>query len=375
MIQVSSDIKEIKAYVPGKPIEELERELGLTGSIKLASNENPLGPSQSALVAIRSQLKQIGRYPNGGGHQLKQALADQWKVSSEQVLLGNGSNEIIELLVRTFLVPGDEVVMAVPSFSLYGLMVQGAQGKIVRIPLREDKHDLAKMAEAVTPKTKLIFICNPNNPTGTIVHHEVVRTFLSTLPNHVLVVFDEAYAEYVTDPAFPLSIALLNEGAPIIMLRTFSKIYGLAGLRIGYGISHPALIAHMNKVRQPFNTNLPAQAGALAALADERHFSRSRSVNQEGMAYLTRQFENMGILYTPTQANFIYFKVPENTPEIGAKIQRALLEQGVIIRHFDDGALRVSIGLQKENRRFIRALKKALLLLESRPSFDEGGLA
>lgn len=372
MIDVSPDIVQIKAYVPGKPIEELERELGLSGSIKLASNENPLGPPQSALVAIRSQLKQIGRYPNGGGIHLKNALADKWQVSPEQVMLGNGSNEIIELLVRTFLLPGDEVVMASPSFSLYDLMVQSVHGKIIRIPLRNDQHDLEAMTKAVTEKTKLIFICNPNNPTGTIVHHEAVKTFLSTLPNHVLVIFDEAYAEYVTDPAYPLSLTFLSEGAQIIMLRTFSKIYGLAGLRIGYGISHPELIAYMNRVRQPFNTSLPAQAGALAALTDEPHFERSLHVNQEGMLYLTRQFENMGIHYTPTQANFIYFKVSKHTPEIGAKIQRALLEQGVIIRHFPSGELRVSIGLQKENRRFIRSLKKTLSLLKETSSLESG---
>jgi len=363
MIKVSPDITRIKAYVPGKPIEELERELGLTDSIKLASNENPIGPARSALVAIRSQLKQIGRYPNGGGHQLKVALSDKWKVRPEQILLGNGSNEIIELLVRTFLLPGDEVVMAEPSFSLYDLMVQSAHATVIRVPLCDDKHDLKKMSEAVTPKTKLIFICNPNNPTGTIVHHEAVKTFLAALPAHVLVVFDEAYAEYATDPAFPMSTALLSDGASIMILRTFSKIYGLAGLRIGYGISHPELIDYMNRVRQPFNTSMPAQVAALAALNDEAHFARSRRINQDGKAYLTGQFDNMGITYTPSQANFVYFKIPENTPEIGAKIQKLLLEQGVIIRHFPNGALRVTVGLQKENRRFIRSLKKAFSLL------------
>lgn len=368
MIKVSPDISEIKPYVPGKPIEELERELGLSGSIKLASNENPIGPARSALVAIRRQLKQIGRYPNGGGHQLKEALADKWKVRPEQVLLGNGSNEIIGLLVRTFLLPGDEAVLAAPSFSLYGLMVQGAHGKVIRVPLCGDKHDLKKMSEAVTTKTKLIFICNPNNPTGTIVHHEAVKTFLSTLPEHVLVVFDEAYAEYATDPAFPISTTFLNADPSVIILRTFSKIYGLAGLRIGYGISHPELIDLMNRVRQPFNTNLPAQVAALAALEDEAHFARSRRINQDGKTYLTAQFENMSITYTPSQTNFIYFKTPGSTPETGAKIQKALLAQGVIIRHFQNGALRVTVGLQKENRRFIRSLKKVL------SSLNRGGL-
>ncbi len=368
MIKISPDISQIKAYVPGKPIEELERELGLSGSIKLASNENPIGPSRSALVAIRKQLKQIGRYPNGEGHQLKEALSDKWKVRPEQVLLGNGSNEIIELLVRTFLLPGDEVVMAAPSFSLYELIVQSAHGKVIRIPLCDDKHDLKNMAQAVTEKTRLIFICNPNNPTGTIVHHEAVKTFLSALPKHVLVVFDEAYAEYATDPAYPMSTTLLNDDACIMILRTFSKIYGLAGLRIGYGIGHPELIDSMNRVRQPFNTNLLAQAAALAALSDEQHFARSRRINQDGKAYLTGQFENMGIAYIPSQTNFIYFKTPENTPEIGEKIQQILLEQGVIIRHFPSGALRVTVGLQKENRRFIRSLKKAL------SSLNQGGL-
>ena len=360
MIRVSRDISGITPYIPGKPLAELERELGISGSIKLASNENPLGASQKAMTAIRAGLKEIRRYPDGAAFQLKEALSEQWKVAQEQVLIGNGSNEVIELLVRTFILPGDEAVMAHPSFSLYRLMIQAGHGQVVSVPLKEGRHDLDKMAEAVTAKTKLIFICNPNNPTGTIVSHAAVEQFLSQMPAHVLVVFDEAYAEYVCDPDYPQSMTLLKGGAPLIALRTFSKIYGLAGLRIGYGISHPEIIAYMNRVRQPFNVNLPAQQGALAALLDEAHVRRSREVNQKGKVYLYRQLQQMGISYFRSEANFIYFHLGEKGSTIGERVQKELLKKGVIIRYLGESHLRVTIGRSGENRRFIAALKAVL---------------
>ncbi|MFQ5781131.1 MAG: pyridoxal phosphate-dependent aminotransferase, partial [Nitrospiria bacterium] len=259
MIKVHPDIAGITPYIPGKPIEELERELGIEGSIKLASNENPVGASRKAMTAIRSGLKKIRYYPDGAATALKEALAEKWKVAPAQVMIGNGSNEIIELLVRTFIFPGDEAVMARPSFSLYALMVTAGHGKPVQIPLKYGRHDLSGMAKAVTGKTRLIFVCNPNNPTGTIVRQEEVRRFFSRIPKKVLIVFDEAYAEYTTDPAFPDSVQFLRERGSMIMLRTFSKLYGLAGLRIGYGISRPEVVDYLNRVRQPFNANLPAQ--------------------------------------------------------------------------------------------------------------------
>ncbi|VAX31886.1 Biosynthetic Aromatic amino acid aminotransferase beta [hydrothermal vent metagenome] len=357
MIKVSKDISQIKPYSPGKPISELERELGIMDSIKLASNENPLGPSKKALHAIRKALKEVGRYPDGAGFSLKDALASYYKVEQNQIVLGNGSNEIIELLIRTFVMPGDEVVIAHPSFSVYRLIVQAGHGKSVEVPLIEGVHDLQGMAKAITKKTKLVFVCNPNNPTGTIVGKSEVDAFLSEIPKNVLVVFDEAYAEYVTDENYPDSFSLLRKGAPIILLRTFSKIYGLAGLRIGYGISHPKIIDYLNRVRQPFNSNLPAQVGALAALSDEGHFQDSRTMNEKGKRYLSRQFDLMGLSYFPSQANFIYFYLQGKSSPTGAQIQDALLKQGVIIRHLGGSSLRVTIGRQHENKRFINALR------------------
>ena len=359
-IKVSPDIAGIIPYPPGKPMEELEREWGIQKSIKLASNENPLGPSLKATAAIRAVLKKLQRYPDGAGYYLKEALAEKWKVLPAQVMIGNGSNEIIELLVRTFILPGDEAVMARPSFSLYHLMITAGHGRSIQVPLKEGRHDLAAMAKAVTAKTKLVFVCNPNNPTGTIVRKEEIARFFSRLPKRVLVVVDEAYAEYATDPQFPQTIELLREGFPLVMLRTFSKIYGLAGLRIGYGVSRPEVVDYVNRVRQPFNTSLPAQQAALAALSDEAHVSRSLEVNREGKAYLYRQFDGMEISYLPSETNFVYFKLNGRDQTIGKKIYTALLQKGVIVRHFEGTQFRVTIGLPKENRRFIQSLKEVL---------------
>lgn len=360
MMKVSPDIANIAPYVPGKPVSELERELGLTGSIKMASNENPLGASKKALQAIHDELGEMQRYPDGSGYALKQALSNLWDIPAAQVILGNGSNEIIELLSRTFILPGDEVIMAKPSFSLYRLMIQSAHGRPVQVPLKNGRHDLVLIEKAVTSKTRLIFICNPNNPTGTIVHQSEVRSFLSSLPKEILVIFDEAYAEYVGDSNFPESVQLLKEGASLIMLRTFSKIYGLAGLRIGYGIGHPDVIDYMNRVRQPFNTSSPAQQGALAALSDEAHLKQSQKINRTGKTYLMREFDVLGLSYFPSEANFIYFNCNAEDDSVGEKIQKALLKKGVIIRHLGGPFLRVTIGLPGENRRFIKALKEVI---------------
>jgi histidinol-phosphate aminotransferase len=364
MMKVSADIAGITPYPPGKPMEELEREWGVRKSIKLASNENPLGPSRKATAAVRAGLRKVQRYPDGAGYYLKEALAEKWKVPSTQVMIGNGSNEIIELLVRTFLLPGDEAVMARPSFSLYHLMITAGHGQSIQIPLKNGRHDLQAMAKGVTPKTRLMFICNPNNPTGTIVRRDEMTRFLSRLPKRVLVIVDEAYAEYATDPQFPQTLESLKGGVSLVMLRTFSKIYGLAGLRIGYGISHPEVVDYVNRVRQPFNTNMPAQQAALAALSDEAHVSKSLKVNREGKAYLYAQFGAMDISYLPSETNFIYFNLNpydlKADPRVGKEIYTALLRKGVIIRHFEGMQFRVTIGLPKENRRFIQSLKEVL---------------
>jgi len=359
-IPVSADIAGLAPYVPGKPIAALEGELGITGAIKLASNENPLGPSKAAVAAIRAGLRQIFRYPDGAGCDLVAALADRWKVPASQVMIGNGSNEIIELLVRVFLLPGDEVVMARPTFSLYRLMVTAGHGTPVEVPLTNDRHDLPRMLKAITPKTRLIFICNPNNPTGMIVHEAEVARFMARVPKRVLVIFDEAYAEYATAADFPQSIVRARSAGNVILLRTFSKLYGLAGLRIGYGIGPPEVIDLLSRVRQPFSTNTLAQQAARAALSDDAHVARSLAVNRTGMGYLTRAFDAMGITHLLSQANFICFRLGDPDPRYGRKIFEALLREGVILRHIEGNLLRVTVGLPRENRRFIRALQTVI---------------
>jgi len=363
MLKISADIQNIPPYLPGKPIEELEREEGIVGAIKLASNENPLGASPKATAALRNSLQGMYRYPDGGCYYLKHALSDRWKVTPGQIVIGNGSNEIIELIVRTLILPGDEAVMAHPSFSLYSIMVQAGHGKTIRVPLRDGCHDLVRMAQAVTSKTKLIFICNPNNPTGTIVRKQEVELFLNRLPHHLLVVFDEAYAEYVTDPDFPSTIDYIRKEIPrkpaIMTLRTFSKIYGLAGLRVGYGLSRPDLIDSLNRVRQPFNVSFPAQQAALAALSDENHVAKSLKTNREGMNDLTRAFNRLGMTFLPSQANFVYFGM--KSAVVAKGVYMSLLEKGVIIRYFQDKFLRVTIGKPSEMSRFIQALEEVLL--------------
>jgi histidinol-phosphate aminotransferase len=356
MIPVAEHIRTISPYVPGKPIEELERELGISGSIKLASNENPLGPSPKAVMAIKKAVDGLNRYPDGSGFYLSQALARQLGVDLGQVLLGNGSNELIELAVRTFVQPGDEVVSADPSFVVYRMITQAASGTNVIVPCKDMTHDLDAMADAITPRTKIVFIANPNNPTGTMNTKSEMDRFLARVPDHVLVCVDEAYYEYVTRAEYPDSIDFLREGKNVLALRTFSKIYGLAGLRIGYGITKPEVAEMMNKVRQPFNTNSPAQVGALAALSDRKHVEKSVTLNNEGKQLLYREFDRLGVTYVPTEANFLLFE----TRLDGKDLYAGLLKKGVIIRPMGGKRLRVTIGLPEENRRFIAELETLL---------------
>ncbi len=356
MINVPDTIKNINPYVPGKPIEELERELGITGSIKLASNENPLGPSPKALAAIKKAVENLNRYPDGTGHYLSQALARKYEVDISQVLLGNGSNEIIELAVRTFVQPGDEVISAEPSFVVYKMITQAAGGTNIIVPLKDGRHDLETMAERITSKTKIVFIANPNNPTGTMNAKNEMDRFMDRVPDHVLVVVDEAYFEYVTHADYPDSLEYVQAGKNVLALRTFSKIYGLAGLRIGYGITRPELAELMNKVRQPFNTNSLGQIGALAALADRKHVEKSVAVNNEGKHYLYQSFDRLGVRFTKTEANFILFETQGDAKDL----YNALLKTGVIIRPMGGNRLRVTIGLPEENKRFVEELGKIL---------------
>jgi len=354
MITVSENIKSITPYVPGKPIEELERELGISGSIKLASNENPLGPSPKAVAAVKKALEGLNRYPDGSGFYLSRALAKQCGTDVSQIMLGNGSNELIELVVRTFVQPGDEVISADPSFVVYKMITQAAGGTNVIVPCRDMKHDLDAMADKITGKTRIVFIANPNNPTGTMNTRTEMARFMDRVPDHVIVAVDEAYFEYVTHAEYPDSLEYLQAGRNVLALRTFSKIYGLAGLRIGYGITTQEIAELMNKVRQPFNTNSLAQIGALAALADRKHVEKSIAANNEGKQFLYTAFQQFGITYYPTETNFIFFE----TGFDGRELYTALLKQGVIIRPMGGNRLRVTIGLPDENKRFVAELEK-----------------
>ena len=355
-LKIHHDIAALVPYVPGKPIEELERELGIPRAIKLASNENPLGPSPKALAVLSEVGPLLHRYPDGGAHRLRAALADRFKLTPDHVVLGNGSDEILGLLARAFLSPGDHAVMGETTFVIYKMEVTAAHGVPVIVPLKSWRHDLAAMADAITPTTRLVFICNPNNPTGTMVTAQEVEAFMARLPPDTIVVFDEAYYEYVRDQRFPDTLAFVRANRNAIVLRTFSKIYGLAGLRIGYGLTTPEIAGYLNRVRPPFNANSMAQRASLAALDDDDHVARSRALNQAEMAAVRDGLAALGLDPLPSETNFLFFDVRRD----GRQIFEALLRLGVIVRHIDGSMLRVTIGLPDENRAFLAALKTVL---------------
>jgi len=346
-------------YQPGKPVEEVEREYGIRDSIKLASNENPLGPSPRAVEALRGALAGIHRYPDGGGFYLKQRLAAKLGVSTDQIALGNGSNEILEFVARTFLRPGEDAVMSEQAFVVYASVVQSAAGIPRAVPLREFTHDLDAIAAAVRKSTRLVFLGNPNNPTGTIYPRAAFERLLERLPGDVVVVADDAYAEYVSDPEYPRTLDYLRPDRLLITLRTFSKIYGLAGLRIGYGIGPTELVAALERIRQPFNVNVLGQVAALAALDDDEHVERSRRANREGMLFLERELTRLGLAYVPSQANFVLVRVGA-----GGEVYERLLRRAVIVRPMGGYGfpehVRVTVGTAEENRRFVDALEGAL---------------
>jgi histidinol-phosphate aminotransferase len=350
----------IAPYEPGKPTEELERELGIADAIKLASNENPLGPSDRVQKALIAALPHLNRYPDGSGHYLRQALAKKHGVSIDQVVLGNGSNELIELIVRTFLRPGDEAVVPHPSFMVYPMIVQAAGGIRVMVMLKDHRLDLEAMARAITPMTKIVFIANPNNPTATIVTADEVAHFMSRVPPRTIVVFDEAYIEFAMGPDFPDVLASVKQGRKVMVLRTFSKSASLAGLRVGYGVADADAIALMNRIRQPFNVNTLAQVAALAALDDESHVMECVRMIEAGRHYLYDEFNALGIKYVPSRANFILVDVGHSASDV---FQR-LLKEGVIVRPLTpfgmESALRITIGTPQENRRLVKALRHVL---------------
>ena len=357
--RVPEYIRKLVPYQPGKPIEEVEREYGIANSIKLASNENPLGPSPKAVQAMRDKLEQLHLYPDGDCFYLKSALANKLGIDAERLIFGNGSNELLELAVRTFMRPGDEAVMAQQAFVVYQLVVQasGGMGKIV--PLRNFAHDLVAMGDAIGPKTRIVFLGNPNNPTGTIYRRDEWERFLQRVSPDVLIVVDEAYFEYVRDPDYPDSLKYHDHGKTLLTLRTFSKLYGLAGLRIGYGLASKEIAGLLHRVRQPFNVNAVAQWAALAALEDHDHVSRSLTVNRQGMEYLSKEVAQLGLEQVPSQANFILLRVGS-----GNGVYRQLLAQGIIVRPMAAYELpeyvRVTVGTMEENQKFIDGLKKVI---------------
>ena len=350
----------IAPYEPGKPTEELEREVGIHDAIKLASNENPLGPSDRVQQAIIAALPHLNRYPDGSGHYLRQALAKKHDVTGDQVILGNGSNELIELVVRSFLKSGDEAVVPHPSFVVYPMIVQAAGGIRVMVMLKDHRLDLEAMARAITPMTKIVFIANPNNPTATIVTKDEVAHFMSRVPERTIVVFDEAYLEFAQGPDFPDTLELVKQGRKVVVLRTFSKANSLAGLRIGYGIADADCVALMNRIRQPFNVNALGQVAALAALEDESHTLECVRMIEAGRHFLYDEFNGLGLKYVPSRANFILVDVGRSASDI----YQRLLKEGVIVRPMTpfgmESALRISIGTPQENRRLIKALRTVL---------------
>ena len=379
---------DVPVYEPGRPIEEVARELGLNPKsiIKLASNENPLGPSPKAVVAMQRALKTAHLYPDGGGFYLRQAIAKKLNdsgrarstslraissgsVEIDNIILGTGSNEIIEFLYHAFVGPGDEVVVGDRAFVIYAIMAKAFQARCVEVPFRGHTHDLKAMLTAITPETKLVFVANPNNPTGTRVTNAELDEFIRRLPSHVIAVLDEAYIEFLDDPPPSIRWAVGKAGrdrevAPtnvpkVIVLRTFSKIVGLAGLRIGYGVAQKECIALLQRVRQPFNTNAMAQAGALAALSDNAHIRKTKALTRRGLAYLEKEFQRLKLEYVPSCANFILVNVGD-----GDEVFRALQRRGVIVRPMRGYKMpawvRVTVGTMEENRRFIAELEKCL---------------
>ncbi|EEG79025.1 histidinol-phosphate transaminase [Dethiobacter alkaliphilus] len=353
-------IMEIKPYVPGKPVEEVERELGISDVIKLASNENPLGPAPASLKVMQELINKVATYPDGNCYYLKNSLAEKLNLTFSHLVVGNGSDEVIKLIAEAFLDEGDEIIMANPSFSEYDFAAKIMGARTVMVPTKDLTHDLEAMAAAVTENTKLVFVCNPNNPTGTMVGKKEVEAFLDKLPQGVITIFDEAYFEYVLAEDYPDTLEFVRQERDVIVLRTFSKIYGLAGLRIGYGVAKPELIGLISRVKEPFNVNLIAQGAALAALEDVDHVKNSVAMNEEGKKYLYEEFERMNLPYQPTHANFIWVQIKADCQKAFAKLMRL----GVIVRTGDifgaPDVVRVTVGTSEQNKRFIEALEKVL---------------
>lgn len=358
-------VRGLKPYQPGKPIEELEREYGVTNVVKLASNENPLGPSPKALAAAQKALGECWLYPDGNGFILKQALSERLDVPMDSLTLGNGSSDVLDFAVRAFVTPADEVMFSEHSFAVYPILTQAAGATAVVVPAKDWGNDLAAMKARITDRTRLVFIANPNNPTGTWLPGEALEAFIRDLPRRTLVVVDEAYFDYANHPAmgaqgYPDAVRWVSKYPNLIVARTFSKSYGIAGLRVGYGVSHPDVADLMNRVRPPFNVNNVALAAATAALADEEHLARTLEMNAAGMRQLESGFGALGLPTIPSVGNFVCVDVGRPaTP-----VYDALLREGVIVRPVANygmpNHLRVTVGRSEENERFLAALARAL---------------
>jgi len=357
----------LSPYLPGKPVEELERELGISNAIKLASNENPLGPSLKAIEAAQSVIGGVNYYPDGAGYKLSLALAKKHNVEQSCITLGNGSNDILELVGRAFLAPCNSAVYSEYSFAVYPLVVQaaGAESRVAKAypPDHSDMpygHNLNEIYEQITTSTRVVFIANPNNPTGTWFEKDELNHFLSRVDSDVLIVLDEAYFEYMPDELKPDTQELLKQYKNILITRTFSKIYGLAGLRIGYSISHPDIADILNRVRQPFNTSMPAQAAALAAIDDQDHVSNSANLNAAGLSQYAKAFADLGLNYIPSIANFIAVNLKKDA----MPVYNELLKEGVIVRPVASYKmpefLRITVGNEQQNNRVLKALQKVL---------------
>lgn len=358
--RVRETILAIKPYIPGKPVDEVQRELGLDDVIKMASNENPLGPSPRAVAALTGTLREVHVYPDAGCTLLKQELARRLDLDPGQIVIGNGSDEVLRLVGQAFIREGDEAVIPAPTFAGYEFATLLVGGLPRRVPLVGATIDLEAVARAVSDRTAVVFLCNPNNPTGTAFDAGEFERFLDALPPRVLVVLDEAYREFTDEGVCPDSLAAVRQGRNLIVLRTFSKIYGLAALRVGYGLARPDLIALLWRVREPFSVNAPGQAAALAALEDTEHFEASRSLVQEGKEFLYRAFAGLGLHYVPTQANFVYVELGRPAQPVYGE----LLRRGVIIRPLDffglPDCIRVTVGTRGQNERFVAALREVL---------------
>jgi len=360
-LSIPDYILSIKPYTPGKPLEELEREYGIEHSIKLASNENPLGPSPMAVAAIKESIKKLNRYPDGSGYDLIRKISDHIGVSPRHIVLGNGSDEIIGMLAFAMLQPGDEVILPIPTFLMYEIMVRGSGATPIFAPLTSLSIDLEGIKKKMTSKTRMIFLCNPNNPTGTIITKKDFETFIKEISDEIIVVVDEAYIEFVRDQNCAVSFEYMDDMTPLVTLRTFSKVYGLAGLRIGYGVMPVEMADILNRIRLPFNTNSLAQAAAAAALEDKIFFEKVISLVHEGLDSLYDALDNLGVNYFPTQTNFFMIDVRKDADEI----YEDMLRKGVIVRSMKSygypNYIRVNVGLHEENIRFLKALEKSLV--------------